>query len=183
MRQNLSFFRKQNIYFPCVKSSAGTTVSLATTLSFGPQTQRYIGAQNTRSKDRRCSTGLEGHCCSGLFIQRGKQNPIYRRKTDLKKELFWSEVFENIKYFDAPAGILRKISILPQRKITSDLKKRAATMVSLKDRRATPVLGSRLLRSYVPLRCGPSESGSARDTIVAAYVLHVPYYFYLRKKE
>ena len=43
-------------------------------------------------------------------------------------------------------------------------------MVSLKDRRATPVLGSRLLRSYVPLRCGPSESGSARDTIVAAYV-------------
>lgn len=85
MRQTQSFFRKQNIYFPCVKSSAGTTVSLATTLSFGPQTQRYIGA--------------------------------------------------------------------------------------------------RLLRSYVPLRCGPSESGAARDTIVAAYVLHVLYYFCLRKKD
>ena len=50
------------------------------------------------------------------------------------------------------------------------LKRQAGTSVSLKDRRAAPALGSRLLRSYVPLRCGPNASGSARDTDVPAHV-------------
>ena len=57
-------------------------------------------------------------------------------------------------------------------------------MVSLKDRRATPVLGSRLLRSYVPLRCGPSASVVARDTVVPADDLsHGKHIFCLRKKD
>ena len=50
------------------------------------------------------------------------------------------------------------------------LKRQAGTSISLKDRRAAPALGSRLLRSYVPLRCGPNASGSARDTDVPAHV-------------
>ena len=50
------------------------------------------------------------------------------------------------------------------------LERQAGTSISLKDRRAAPALGSRLLRSYVPLRCGPNASGSARDTDVPAHV-------------
>src|SRR5699024_3655531 len=46
-------------------------------------------------------------------------------------------------------------------------------------RRAAPVLGSRFLRSYVPLRCGPSASAAARDIRVPADVIFIfpPGYF------
>ncbi len=45
--------------------------------------------------------------------------------------------------------------------------------MSLKTRRAAPALRARILRSYVPLRCGPSESAVARDTGSPAYVLSI----------
>ena len=37
------------------------------TLSFGPQTQRYIRAQKTRSKNRRCFTVLHHHASLSLL--------------------------------------------------------------------------------------------------------------------
>ena len=40
-------------------------------------------------------------------------------------------------------------------------------------RRVTPALGARLLRSYVPLRYGPSESGCASNTYLPADTLLV----------
>ena len=40
-------------------------------------------------------------------------------------------------------------------------------------RRVTPALGARLLRSYVPLRYGPSESGCASNTCLPADTLSV----------
>ena len=68
---------------------------------------------------------------------------------------FWSESIFAIWRLDAEKPLL---------------KRQAGTSVSLKDRRAAPALGSRLLRSYVPLRCGPNASGSARDTEVPVHV-------------
>lgn len=53
------------------------------------------------------------------------------------------------------------------------LKRPAGTSMSLKDRRAAPALGSRFLRSYVPLRCAPNESESARDMDVPAHVSQI----------
>mgnify|MGYP005776769599 FL=1 len=40
-------------------------------------------------------------------------------------------------------------------------------------RRVTPALGARLLRSYVPLRYGPSESGCDNNTCLPADTLLV----------
>ena len=36
------------------------------------------------------------------------------------------------------------------------------------DRRAAPALGARIMRSYVPLRCGPSENGSENNICLPA---------------
>ena len=58
------------------------------------------------------------------------------------------------------------------RKLVSETKQ-AGEPVSLKTRRAAPALRARILRSYVPLRCGPSESAVARDTGSPAYVLFI----------
>src|SRR5699024_8718550 len=59
------------------------------------------------------------------------------------------------------------------------LNKTAGTRIFLKARRAAPVLGSRFLRSYVPLRCGPSASVAARDIRAPADVIFIfpPGYF------
>ena len=56
--------------------------------------------------------------------------------------------------------------------IINDLNRQAGTTISLKDRKAAPALGSRFLRSYVPLRCSvnselASES-SGRTALSAA---------------
>ena len=66
--------------------------------------------------------------------------------------------------------------------IINDLNRQAGTTISLKDRKAAPALGSRFLRSYVPLRCVPNESGSARDMAVPAYVGHI-FLIYLYDKD
>lgn len=66
--------------------------------------------------------------------------------------------------------------------IINDLNRQAGTAISLKDRKAAPALGSRFLRSYVPLRCVPNESGSARDMAVPAYVGHI-FLIYLYDKD
>ena len=58
------------------------------------------------------------------------------------------------------------------RKLKAEIKQ-AGEPVSLKTRRAAPALRARILRSYVPLRCGPSESAVARDTGSPAYVLSI----------
>ncbi len=58
------------------------------------------------------------------------------------------------------------------RKLTAEIKQ-AGEPMSLKTRRAAPALRARILRSYVPLRCGPSESAVARDTGSPAYVLSI----------
>ena len=47
-------------------------------------------------------------------------------------------------------------------------KKAAGRQVLRTHRRVTPALGARLLRSYVPLRYGPSESGCASNTCLPA---------------
>ena len=52
-------------------------------------------------------------------------------------------------------------------------KKAAGRQVLRTHRRVTPALGARLLRSYVPLRYGPSESGCASNTCLPADVLPV----------
>lgn len=36
------------------------------------------------------------------------------------------------------------------------------------DRRAAPALGARIVRSYVPLRCGPSENESENNNFLLA---------------
>ena len=52
-------------------------------------------------------------------------------------------------------------------------KKVAGRQVLCTHRRVTPALGARLLRSYVPLRYGPSESGCANNTCLPADTLLV----------
>ena len=52
-------------------------------------------------------------------------------------------------------------------------KKAAGRQVLCTHRRVTPALGARLLRSYVPLRYGPSESGCANNTCLPADTLPV----------
>ena len=52
-------------------------------------------------------------------------------------------------------------------------KKAAGRQVLCTHRRVTPALGARLLRSYVPLRYGPSESGCASNTYLPADTLLV----------
>ena len=52
-------------------------------------------------------------------------------------------------------------------------KKAAGRQVLRTHRRVTPALGARLLRSYVPLRYGPSESGCASNTCLPADTLLV----------
>ena len=47
-------------------------------------TQRYIGAQKTRSKDRRCSTVFEGHHCGCSFLQIGSYFSL-RKNTDFSE--------------------------------------------------------------------------------------------------
>ena len=49
-------------------------------------------------------------------------------------------------------------------------KKAAGRQVLCTHRRVTPALGARLLRSYVPLRYGPSESASAMDISIGLAV-------------
>ena len=74
-----------------------------------------------------------------------------------------------------PFFFLENLSLLYSSLIQkkSLLKRQAGTSISLKDRRAAPALGSRLLRSYVPLRCGPNASGSARDMDVPAHASQI----------
>ena len=76
---------------------------------------------------------------------------------------------------DGPFFFLENLSLLYSSLIQkkSLLKRQAGTSISLKDRRAAPALGSRLLRSYVPLRCGPNASGSARDMDVPAHASQI----------
>ena len=52
-------------------------------------------------------------------------------------------------------------------------KKAAGRQVLCTHRRVTPALGARLLRSYVPLRYGPSESGCDNNTCLPADTLLV----------
>ena len=52
-------------------------------------------------------------------------------------------------------------------------KKAAGRYVLCTHRRVTPALGARLLRSYVPLRYGPSESGCDNNTCLPADTLLV----------
>lgn len=52
-------------------------------------------------------------------------------------------------------------------------KKAAGRQVLCTHRRVTPALGACLLRSYVPLRYGPSESGCASNTCLPADTLSV----------
>ena len=52
-------------------------------------------------------------------------------------------------------------------------KKAAGRQVLCTHRRVTPALGARLLRSYVPLRYGPSERGCANNTCLPADTLPV----------
>ena len=52
-------------------------------------------------------------------------------------------------------------------------KKAAGRQVLCTHRRVTPALGARLLRSYVPLRYGPSESGCVNNTCLPADTLSV----------
>ena len=52
-------------------------------------------------------------------------------------------------------------------------KKAAGRQVLCTHRRVTPALGARFLRSYVPLRYGPSESGCDNNTCLPADTLLV----------
>ena len=52
-------------------------------------------------------------------------------------------------------------------------KRAAGRQVLCTHRRVTPALGARLLRSYVPLRYGPSESGCDNNTCLPADTLLV----------
>ena len=52
-------------------------------------------------------------------------------------------------------------------------KKAAGRQVLCTHRRVTPALGARLLRSYVPLRYGPSERGCDNNTCLPADTLLV----------
>ena len=52
-------------------------------------------------------------------------------------------------------------------------KKAAGRQVLCTHRRVTPALGARLLRSYVPLRYVPSESGCVNNTCLPADTLSV----------
>ena len=68
------------------------------------------------------------------------------------------------------SGNGKPVFVVLEADIINDLNRQAGTTISLKDRKAAPALGSRFLRSYVPLRCVPNESVSARDMAVPAYV-------------
>ena len=58
-------------------------------------TQRYIGAQKTRSKDRRCSTVFEGHHCGCSFLQIGSYFSLHLifSKTSDQNSSFFKSVF------------------------------------------------------------------------------------------
>ena len=63
--------------------------------------------------------------------------------------------------------------ILPFKFVFGMGKKAAGRQVLCTHRRVTPALGARLLRSYVPLRYGPSESGCDNNTCLPADTLLV----------
>lgn len=100
-------------------------------------------------------TGIRGLCLS-----RRKEQVSHLRE---KVPFGWTFLFlENLSLLYR--SLLQKKSLL---------KRPAGTSISLKDRRAAPALGSRFLRSYVPLRCAPNESESARDMDVPAHVSQI----------
>lgn len=94
-----------------------------------------------------------------------EETAVQKQVSHLRKKVLsgWAFLFfENLSLLYS--SLIQKKSLL---------KRQAGTSISLKDRRAAPALGSRLLRSYVPLRCGPNASGSARDMDVPAHASQI----------